>query len=412
MKNKKSVYHLLTATVIILFSISACNEYNEPGIIYTPDVSSYPVNPIITSISPSDSMIAGIREFTIAGQNFTTNTDSLHVFFGSQQAMIKTATPTSLVVYRPPNSGNLVVKVEIPAALGIPKVPYKVEVPIVKFGDFKLFARAFYAMEIDKNEYLWIGSARYLYKVTPDGLYTTTFMKNDKSAFNEPTDLRFGPSGLLYIALKNQKIIYSINPEDSTQAPVAYATFPNNAEKMDFDENGNLFAGKANGLYRVDHVTKAVTATGHYINNFTIVDIHIFNHYVYVASGSRISKTIINTDGSLGSTDELVVDILSNPAVSQCTISSFSIAVDGTVCTVYLCLKNHPQYSIFVLENDGSVTPFYVEDILPQRVDQMFWGNGRYLFLNKGMGQANDLLRGVYKMGLDKNGAPYLGRTL
>jgi hypothetical protein len=411
MKNKNSMLQLLSGTLIILFALSACNEYNEPGIIYNSDVSAYTASPTITGISPADSMMAGIREVTITGQNFATDTSLMRVYFGSQKAIVKSATPTSLVVYRPQISGNLMVKVEIPTALGIPRVPYKVEAPVVRFGVFAILTRGFFVMEMDRNDYVWIGSSRTLYKVTPDGLYPSIFMGNTilKPPFAEPTDMRFGPGGLLYVAVKSSKIIYTINTTDSTQAPGTYVTFPNNVEKMDFDQNGNLFAGKANGLFRVDNATKAVTATGHYINNFSFVDIHIFNHYVYVASGTSISKTIINADGSLGSSDELVVDILNNPAVSQCTINSFSIAADGTI---YLALKGHPDYSVFVLGSDGSVTPFYTDNILPKKVDQMFWGNGRYLFLFEGKGQTTDATRSVNKMGLDKNGAPYLGRTL
>jgi hypothetical protein len=375
-------------------------------------VSTYPASPIITGISPADSMVAGIREVTITGQNFVTDTSLMSVFFGSQKAIIKSATPSSLVIHRPSISGSIVVKIEIPTALGIPTIPYKVQVPMVKFGFFELIARAFYVMEMDRYDNVWIGSRRYIYKVTPDGFNTTIFMKDNliKSALAEPTDMRFGPGGLLYMAFKATKIIYTVNPADDTQGPATYVTFPNNAEKMDFDQNGNLFAGKADGLYRVDNITKEVTATGHYKNNYPIVDIRVFNHYVYVASDSCISKTIINADGSLGSSDELVVDVFNNPAVHQCSINSFTIAADGTI---YLGLKGHPDYSIFVLENDGSVTPFYFDNnILPNKVEQMFWSNGRQLFLFNGKAQTSDAARSVNKMGIDKNGAPYLGRTL
>jgi hypothetical protein len=411
MKNKNSIIQLLSITLVILFALSACNEYNEPGIIYNSEPSGYPATPVITSVSPADSMVAGVRFLTITGQNFSTDTSLLRVYVGSQKAIIQSATPTSLVVHRPPNSGSVMVKVEIPTALGIPMVPYRVQVPMVKFGLFATIARAFFCMEMDRYDNVWIGSRRYIYKVTPDGFYTTIFMKDDllKSALAEPTDFRFGPGGLLYMAFKATKIIYTVNPADGTQGPAVYATFPNNAEKMDFDENGNLFAGKANGLYRVDNATKEVSATGHYINNFPIVDIRVFNHYVYVASDSCISKTIINADGSLGSSDELVVDIFNNPAVHQCSINSFTIAADGTV---YVALKGHPDYSIFVVGNDGSVTPFYADNILPKKTEQLFWSNGRQLFLFNGKSMTSDTARSLNRMGLDRDGAPYLGRTL
>jgi hypothetical protein len=412
MKNEKTAYKLVVLTILlILCLVSACNYFNEPPVIYDPN-QKYPVDPVVSSISPQDSAVAGVREITVSGTNFITNFDSINLYFGSQISILKSATSTELVAYRPPNYGDsLIVKVEIPSRLGIARIyHYKLEQPVIKWGDFSKIARAFYAMEMDNQGRGWLSSHRYIYKLSADGLYASLFMKDDllKTAFNEPTECKIGPGGLLYLETKSNKTVYYINPNDSTQAPGTYAVLPNNAEKMDFDENGNLFTGKSNGLYRVD-TGGNVTATGRYTTNFTFVAIRVFNQFVYVASTKSIYKTLINPDGTLDTGEELVVSITDAPGLSACTINSFDFATDGTL---YLCLQNHPQYSIFILENDGSISPFYHDNILPKGVDQIFWGNGRYLFLNKGKGETTDSLRGVYRMGLNKDGAPYYGRDL
>jgi hypothetical protein len=411
MKKEKSLYYLCILTIFVLGLVNACNKFDKPTSIYDPN-KVYPGDAVIESISPPDSAVAGVREITIDGKNFITNLDSISVYFDSEQAIIKSATVDRLVVHRPPNYGDsLVVKVTIPTRLGIARVPgYKLEQPMIKYGDFRLISRAFYAMEMDNQNQIWISGPRYLFYLTADGLYTKTFMRDDllRPAFNEPTDIKLGPQGLLYFATRNNRAVYTINPFDSTQAPVTYASFPNVVEKIDFDQNGNIFGGKSNGLYRVD-TARTVTPTGHHTSGFSMVEVRVFDDHVYAANNKRIYRTLINPDGTLDTADVLLVDINSSPSLSSCTISSFNLAEDGTV---YICLQNHPQYSIFALENDGSVLPFYTDNILPEEVDQIFWDNGRYMYLNQGKGEAADTSRGLYRVGMDKNGAPYLGRSL
>jgi hypothetical protein len=273
-------------------------------------------------------------------------------------------------------------------------------------------------MEIDNQDRLWISARRYIYTVSSDGLYVTLY-KNDKmglgSKYSEFTDMRYGGGGYLYFVLGNQKDIYRINTtscscENDSLPPEVYCTLPGNISKMDFNDNGNIYTGKNTGLYLVD-AAKNITATGLY-SGFTLVDIHIYDDYVYVADATRVYKSAIQGDGSLAG-QELLVDLTVLPEdiyeVSTCKILSFSIDINGKI---YLCLDNHPQYSVFCLEDEGTVTPFYIDNILPQGVEQLIWGNSRYLFLNRGMGVSVDSLRGVHRMGMMNDGAPYLGRDL
>ena len=99
------------------------------------------------------------------------------------------------------------------------------------------------------------------------------------------------------------------------------------------------------------------------------------------------------------------------------SISSFNLDFDGKL---FLCLRGHPQYSVFVLESNGSVTPFYVDDIIPHRdatglitgFDQLVWAyDSRYLNLNRSLSLVGAGSR-VYRMGMEKKGAPNIGRNL
>jgi hypothetical protein len=71
------------------------------------------------------------------------------------------------------------------------------------------------------------------------------------------------------------------------------------------------------------------------------------------------------------------------------SIISFILDFDGKL---FLSLTGPPQYAVFVLESNGSVTPFYVDDSVPHRdatgqitgLDQIVWAyDSRYLCLNR-----------------------------
>jgi len=77
-----------------------------------------------------------------------------------------------------------------------------------------------------------------------------------------------------------------------------------------------------------------------------------------------------------------------------------------------VCLQLKEYSSVDGLESDGSVTPFYVDNILPDLVDQLVWAyDSRYLYLNRSQSLIGAGSR-VYRMGMEKKGAPNIGRNL
>jgi hypothetical protein len=388
---------------------------------------TYPEGASILSIVPPDSAIAGVREIKIIGKNFSThvdsfnNIDSTFVNFGSQTATIKSISSDTITVYRPPTptSGEmLAVTVKIPSALKIAESNYFLEVPINQFDISAVNARPVIT-EVDKQENIFLGIARgYIYKMSSDGLTITTFkdtsylklkINNVNTDFVlEFTDLKFGPGGFLYAIYKyaptkNVNPIYCLNTDSAT--PVIYANLPiNSITKMDFNTNGNIYAGKTNQLYLVKTDT-SVTPVGDY-SGITFIEIRVINGYVYVADSTSLYRSAINPDGTLGNKEGLF-NVTTPVNLSPRRISSFNIATDGKI---YLSLMSDPKYSVFILEN-GTIIPFYMESILPFTVDQMIWGNGRYLYLSRGKSLTSTFVR-FYRIGMGKNGAPYNGRNL
>jgi len=401
MKNKITVKISFGFILAVIVFVGGCTSYDEPPLINAPD-RQYSNSPVITNIFPANEAVAGVREISINGQNFAVNgEDTNWVFIGGTDAMIKSITADKIVVYRPPTSGEVNISVVIPNALNVAKVnKYMIEEPVISFGDFRYQNYDLTAMEVDKNENLFVATRREIWKLAPDGIELTQISRLG-SDFAKITDLKFGPDGYLYVAI-SKRDIYRIDVTTGNEEK--YVNIPKTTDRIDFDENMNLYAVRKDGIYVADPA-KNMTFNDYYVGT-TILELRVFNGYVYSASSDFLWRNkILDNKGTLGES-EVVLDLKNVEGFSTCDISSFSIDSDGTIL---LCLLNNPNYSVFVLEKNGSVTPFYKADILPHSVDQIIYGSGRYMYLNRGISLVRDSIR-VYRMGMEKIGAPYYGR--
>jgi hypothetical protein len=411
----KLVQRLLHTAALVLFFVAGCNKFEEPGLIYDPNKANNTSSPVITSVIPAGSAIAGVREITILGQNFKAG-DTTWVYIGNQSPMIKTLTDTKIVVYRPPNYGNsLDIKVVVPSAIAVAKVSnYNVEMPI---SDVPIFNSPpqFSVIEADRYGSFWICAPRAIYRVTPDFLFATAFMDRTKlnARFTAFADMKFGRGGYLYLLAglrydytTTRTEIFRVDPADSTKAVEVYATLPSSTARLDFDEGGNIYTGGTDGVYFVN-TSGTITPTGRYAG-VTITEIRVYKDSLYVSDAKNVWKNSISPGGAVGA-PQPVVNLNNLPALATCSITSFNLDTDGNV---YLCLHGHPQYCVFVLESDGSVTPFYLDNIIPDLVDQLVWAyNSRYLYLNRSISLVGAGSR-VYRMGMEKPGATNYGRDL
>ncbi len=409
MKNKKPAVLLFILTALMLIGFTSCNEYNEPASIFQAG-KQYPASPVIQTVTPASPMVAGVREIVVTGSNFSPIADSNWIFIGGQRAMIKSVSPTQIVIHRPAVSGTgLALKIEVPATLNAAVVNnYSIDVPITQFADLSLAPRAMFAMDLDKDGNMWMASRQWIYKLSADGFTNTTYMNNTDflrdRRYVEFYDVKVGPDGFVYLLVKNRPEIYRIDPV-TPAAPETYATLPNSTARMDFNSNGDIYTGQANGLSLVRATDKSITPVGDYGSSVSVVDLRVISGSVYVMDSTTLYRSPINADGTLGA-KQVVYSIANSTNISSCTMSSFTMAQDGTI---YLCVKKHPQYSIWVLEADGSVTPFYTDTIIPNGVDEIIWGNSRTMVLSRGRTGATAETR-LLKLGMDKNGMPYLGR--
>jgi len=448
MKTMRLIFCLL---ILTLFFLCACNHFDAPTEVWDPN-KPFPESPYILNVIPADIAVAGVREITIIGQNFSTNPDSFFVSFGIQPLTIKSisvsATMDTLVISRPAVFGFNDISVMYPATDSIVKYPYTIENPITPDAVVStIFSGDLLIMEADKGDTIWIAGMPksgaklgHIYKLLPDGVTMTVFkdtsylvpkISGKASVFTYPfADLKIGPGGFLYATFvlpssAAASSIYCMYPDSTT--PKIYATLSaNNAEKFDFDDNGNIYIGKSNGLFLIKP-GGTNSSVGDYTGTNTFGDIRVIkdannDKFVYALYGSttaanqkftQLYRSPINNDGTIDN-KQLIYDISADTAFSGCTISSFTVKSDGTVLlSLYTssAVNGNQNYSLFMLENNGSLTPYYEDNtILPVGIDQLIWGSGRYLYLSKG--KTNTSSTRFFRMGMEQNGAPYLGRNL
>jgi hypothetical protein len=334
------------------------------------------------------------------------------------------AAADTLVVYRPVISGALTINAVILQADSVGKFSYNLESPISSSDLTGIPTGIVGVMEANKNgtaggDTLWIASTGYITMLKPNGIdlipykdtsYFKTKINNKATDFVKAfSDMKFGPHGFLYATFAGSKSIYQLDTASAT--PIAYVTFSAaySSSVFDFNSNGDIyFNGSKSGLILIKQgsTTPVVVGSADYAGT-TFVGIRIYNGYVYAADATSLFRSPINPDGTVGS-KQPVVNIAADTSLRGCTVSSFNFASDGTVL---VSLLGNANYSLYILEN-GSLLPYYYNNILPTGISQLIWGGGRYLYLRSSTATS------LYKIGMAKEdntpllGAPYLGRNL
>jgi hypothetical protein len=417
----------MCCTVLALIFFSACEKFEEPATIYDPSLKPTTDAPTITQIVPAGVAAAGVsgREIKIFGTNLgvKNGSDTDWVYIGGVRTVIKEIVQGSMIsVYRPQLAADrydrsIILSVTALGAVDTSaNASYMVESPGATLGDYAGVGGALMASDLDKQENLYIIAGRTVWRNTPAGVGLAQMLGtvNLPGDFRATTDAKFGPGdpGLnMYVAV-GQSFLYSVRVDtaDTRIRTVKGATLPAAVTKLDFDANGNIYTGGSAGVFLTNFAAGTVSQNLGY-QGTVIRELRVYNGYIYVADSLNLWRSQIAADGTLGAQTSLV-NLSSDPGFNGCAISSFTIDELGKL---YLCLRHHPRYSVFVREDDGSITPFYFdENILPNTVEQLLWSNGRSLYLiSKSLGGATAgtfASNRVFRMSMDRNGAPFEGR--
>jgi len=392
---------------LLILSLLSC-EYEGPEAIWSP-IPDNRDDPKITDILPRDIAEPGVLYITIEGENFFPELDSNTVYINGHVARQKSATANQIVIYRPTVTGtNLRFAIDVPGAwLIADTIGYEIPSVTSEYGRYTDTENILaYALDADEDIYGIEFVSYTIIKTTPEGnrlVFFTAEEKNLKSAIRKATDMRTAPNKTLLFANSKDNNIYTIyNVTPDSMAGDIFATLPTKVRSIDFDQNGNLFAG-GEGLYVIDPDTN-VTALTQY-DGFEIINLKVSDDTLYVAASSATQtgiwkNQILSATGQIGD-NVLVLDWAAAGDYASSILNCIAVAANGDI---YVGTNN--SNPVLIVRRNGEMEPLY-RDILTSAATQMVWGEGTHLFI----GFYPDFRR-VYKVAVGASGANYYCRNM
>jgi len=402
---------ILGLIVILLFAFLMTCENDYPPSLYDPDAQFNP-NPAITAITP-DWTWAGIGEFIITGENFSTVPGENHVYFNGAEGTVEEASATQLSVKAPnlvKDSIAVVLRVDGAILFASYDTPLVTKAAEKEYGGFDDYDNP-NALACDLEENLYVSSNKDVFKVEPESLkekFATLLAVGAAS-------MKKGPGG----------DIYYVQAYAMFRVPAAggsdtwYVIFQSDMNDLDFDQYGNIYCGgKAGILYRVDIATKTFTAVAEY-PSYAIKSVRVFEDYVYVAasySGTEtpevrvgVWRNHITSATEVDNTNELVVDWdAEGGGVAGSMINAITFSEAGE-----LFMGVDKGEALYIRNLDGTIEPFFPE-ILHAPTKTLCWGNGEYMYVVR-LADPNAspaVTRRVIRINMMREGARYYGREM
>lgn len=402
---------LLTVCALLL-GLCGC-EYDGPEAIWDPNPPSGAA-PVIQQVEPPSRAAAGANELRLVGSNFSSATGGNKVYVSGAEVRIKSASANEIRILRPSVAGDsLSIRVVVEgAAVMASHYPYRVdEVKFLIEGLEGIASVVVIAVDRDENLFA-LNSQRVVRKVTPGGEASDYATLPTRINARFVTEMRIGPNGFLYLA-RNLANLDRVPPGSST--PETFGNIPLTVEFFDFDENGNIFAGGRRGLSVVDPAG-AATAVGQY-DSFVIKAVRVFAPYVYVAAnytGTDASvpawaiwrNTIESSSGNLG-VKQLFFNWAQSGDLASAAISTMALDEQGNV---YVGTTDRTVAApLLMISSDGTTSDALYAGILELGAERIVWGTGKSFYLSRGSASAVQSRR-VFRLEMDKNGAPDYGR--
>jgi hypothetical protein len=222
------------------------------------------------------------------------------------------------------------------------------------------------AVDSADNLYVMETANFKVHKVTPSGVKTVA----GTTPWN-PIDMKVGPGGNVYFTTGSREVAMLDVKTGITTTRWRWLAQGRLAKSLDFSNNGYVYFGGSTDLFILSLSTPANSSgittpivSGLYpsANNNTIVALHVYNGYLYIAIRTDLTQTIykhaINADGTLG--PQISVCNWSATNFSSYTLKDFALAADLT--TLYI-QTNDATENLFVVTSQGAAS-FY-KGILP-----------------------------------------------
>ncbi len=401
-------------TLICLVSLLAvsCSEDTTPSLYDANKPAG--ATPVISSVSPADSALAGISEITLTGSNFSTVKEENIVYFNGTTATILSASATQLVVKAP-----LVIQDDMSLRVSVYKVASFSNV--IKY-DLQAAAKIVYAFKdfevpwgitTDQAGNLYMsfyyqGGTGGTKKLTPAGIISEFA---PRASENYHSCIKWVTADNSIIAARRVKALFKIA---SGQKPASYVTSGVGAiTDFDFDPKGNIWAGGGSdavpndAVYRIasDKSVKSFPFSGN-VKSVRIFKENGVDLYIYVAAtkGDKqvICRAKINASDEIGTFEDYFsfTDIYGTdfPGIS---VNAITFAADGD-----MYVGTNMTDPITVIHPDKSYEPLY-PGVLSTNVLLFAWGPGNMLYFTRGTESKAQV---VFKVDMLKPGAPNYGR--
>ncbi len=386
---------IIFISIVSLLFLLGCDPYTAPDRIWDP-VIDYGASPIITEILPADSAIGGVNEIRIIGENFTSITGSIMLYYDNQEiSYIKSGSENEIVFYRPSFFADSAdIKVVIQGKYSVAKSnPYKITKAYINFGDLRDIIDNLTSLAVNTDNALYVTSEKYLYKVT-NGAPPYEEIGQLKRAVRGITDMKFSPGNELYIAINNKKI-YKLDV--TTAQETEWTSVSEKVAYFDFADDGTMYGGSKKGFFRIN-TDGGSSAEGGYNSDYEINSVKIHNDHVYLAveyTGVNSSipdyaiwRNRINADGSLDSM-EVYFDWSNAGEYVENDVTSITFDLNDNLVVGIKSIagKGNTTDPFAIIRPYGSCGPLYFDrSILAPTADQFSWDvENRYLYVNRGI---------------------------
>ena len=395
-QTKRRIVWVAVAAISIF--VLSCKEEPPPS-LYQPIPSS---GPTITSVSPSDSALAGVSIVTIVGTGFSPVKEYNFVNFGSKLATVLEATVTQLKVRTPILvSDSTPVKVAVQGIdLFSNAIAYRLKPAVVDFGGTPNVVEEPVGMATDVQGNLYVslltntGIALGVKKITPTGVRSDFGL-----AIRSWSSLKVGPGDTVYAAA-NGPGMFRIYPQGVNETPNWFFGGVGRISEFDFDQGRNIWAGGDNReIYRItrDKIIKSFPFVG------DVRSVRVFSGQVYCATRTdtvwSIWRSRIVSSDSLAPR-ELYFNFSANYPNAGAYAITFSTDGDMFVGT------DPFAGSMVVVHPDQTHEKFY-PGLFSGKFVAFAYGIGTEMYVSSTGTDAN---KKVLRVNMQKQGARYYGR--
>ncbi len=398
-------FFLVLTVGLILAGFPGCAE-DPPPSLYDQNYTSGP-QPIVTSISPTEAL-AGVTMLTITGSNFSPVPGNNIVLFDKTVVPVLQASATQLQL-RAPNLPKDSIRVKVAVLrsdLYSESVLYRLSLAADEtFGNFAPSEEPV-SVECDAQGNVYVsmlasGQGIGVKRFTPAGS-RTDYSPAFSTTVASWRGMKIGPAGAIF-AVAARPIIFRIPPGGGSSAIWLSGSGLANLYDLDFDANGNIWAGgPTTNVFRIkqDKSVKAFPFVG------TVRSVRVFNNYLYVGgkrdSLEKVWRFPLIAPDSLGAVEEYF-NLSDMYGANSFGVFGLTFDSEGG-----MYIGTDAPAGIVLVKADKSYGELY-PGVLSGQTLYLAWGDGFNLYQSRS-GTAPS--KTIVKINTLKNGAPYYGRFL